>query len=276
MTIWPSASESGGGFTMRTLSVDDMIGVSALYPEPDFLRATGSIAGTVRREQDGSPVFGAHVVAVEAATGVIVAGGITGLQDLGSDGMPRRFRQGSGRYVIAGLPSGTSRIYPEPIDGPDSNWLRGVFGFSDQQFMETDFTPSFLEREVVVYAGLTADGADVRVSRRAENAPNLDLHVWMTEPGGPRVDPAFVRRGTDVLLEVAPGENLVTDQGLTAGSQFSFAGPGIAITQADARRTIALRLDIAPDAPLGPRLLQVSTPAGLAFLSGAVTVVPGP
>jgi matrixin len=277
MTIWNSAGESVGGYTVRTLSTDDSIGISVLYPTAEFLRTTGSIAGTVRRAQDGSPVFGAHVVAMEAATGIIVAGGATGLDELGSDGMPRRFRQGSGRYVLPGLPPGVYRLYAEPFDGPDTNWLSGVFGLSaDEQFMETDFMPAFFEGEIVVEAGRTTGDVDVRVERRPPNAPNLDLHVWMTEPGGSRVDPALVRQGTSVLLELAPGQNIMTDQGITADSEFVFVGTGIEITQVNARRTIALQLTVAPDAPLGPHLLRVTTPAGVAFLSGAVTVVASP
>ena len=52
----------------------------------------------------------------------------------------------------------------------------------------------------------------------------------------------------------------------------SFAGPGIAIVRARATRTILLNVSVAPDAAAGPRLLQVTTPAGVAFLSGALTV----
>lgn len=63
MTIWHNVGESIGGFTLRDLSFDDEVGVSALYPEKEFLRTRGSISGRVVREQSGSPVFGAHVAA---------------------------------------------------------------------------------------------------------------------------------------------------------------------------------------------------------------------
>lgn len=249
------------------------IGISTLYPEDEFLRSSGSIAWRVLREQDGSPVFGAHVVAMEAATGVIVAGTVTGIHELGADRMPKRFRRGSGQYVLPGLPPGVYRVYTEPLDGPYSNWLGGVFGLgAEQQFMDKDFTPALFAGQIDVAAGGTVTDVELRVAARPQNAPNLDLQAWISE-GGTRTDPVLLRQGSTAAIELAPGENIVTDQGLTAETRFSFVGPGITITRADARRTIALRLSVAPDAALGPRLLQVTTGQGTAFLSGAVTVV---
>ena len=82
--------------------------------------------------------------------------------------------------------------------------------------------------------------------------------------------------GTNLLLELAPGQNIMTDQGISLDSQFVFVGTGIEITQMTARRTIGLQLTVAPDVPRGPHLPQLTTPAGVAFLSGAVTVVASP
>ena len=272
MTIWNRSGESSGAFATRTLSVDDVIGISSLYPQDEFLRTTGMVAGSVRREQTGSPVFGAHVVAMEAATGVIVASTVTGLRDVGADGMARRFGEGSGRYLLSGLPPGRYRIYVEPFDGPDTNWLGGIFGTgANDQSMEMDFTPSFHEQEVDVVAGTTTMDADLRVASRALDAPNLDLHVWISEPGT-RTDPVMVRPGTNFVMELAPGQNIVAEEALPVGTFFSFAGPGITIVRARATRTILLNVSVAPDAAAGPRLLQVTTPAGVAFLSGALTV----
>jgi hypothetical protein len=274
MTIWTQSGVSVGGFTLRTLSTDDAIGVSTLYPTDEFLRGTGTIAGEVLREQTGSPVFGAHVVAIDAATGVIVAGAATGVLQAGPDGMAARFQSGSGVYRLSGLPPGIYRIYVEPFDGPSTNWLGGVFGTSaDQQFMETDFSPVFHEGDIEVRAGATTADVDLRVASRATDAPNLDLVAWISE-SGVRTDPVLVRPGTSLVMELAPGENIVAAEALIPGASFSFAGSGITITRAQARRTITLNLSIAPDAPLGPRLLQVTTPAGVAFLSGALTVIP--
>ena len=276
MTIWNGAGESLGAHGQRTLSADDVIGVSTLYPTDNFLRDTGTIAGKVVRDQNGGSVFGAHVVAVDAATGVIVAGAVTGLLELGSDGMPRRFQLASGRYVIPGLPPGVYRVYAEPLDGPNSNFLGGVFGLSaTQQYMEKDFAPGFFAGGVMVESGATTPDVDVHVMSRSVNAPNLDLVTWITEAGN-RTDPVLVRPGSVVLMELAPGEHIVTDQGLVAGTQFMFFGPGVTIESAEARRTILLRVSVDPEAPIGPRLLQLTTPDGVAFLSGGLTVVPRP
>lgn len=272
---WEWLAPGDGGFSNRTLSTDDAIGISALYPQDEFLRGSGSIAGWMLREQDGSQVFGAHVVAMEAATGVIVAGTVTGLHEVGADGMPRRFRRGSGQYLIPGLPPGVYRVYTEPLDGPTTNWLGGVFGFgAEQQFMEKDFTPAFFSAEVTVVAGQTVTDVDFRVAPRPQDAPNLDLQAWISDRRG-RIEPVLVRPGSTLVMELPPGENIVTDQGLTPETRFSFIGPGVTITRAETRRVlISLSLSIAPDAPLGPRLLQVTTASGTAFLSGPLTVAP--
>lgn len=274
MTIWNDAGETLGGLSLRTLSADDEIGVSTLYPEKEFLRSRGTISGRVVREQNGSPVFGAHVVAMDADSGVIVAATITGLSDVGADGIPARFQQRSGQYRLAGLPPGTYRIYAEPFDGPNTNSIGGIFGVSaSQQAAEKDFSPAFFDGQVTVAAAEHAANVDLRVAARHQEAPNLDLQAWISE-GGSRTDPVLARQGSNIVMELAAGENIVTDQGLAAETRFSFIGSGVTITRTDGRRTIALRLSIAPDAAIGPRLLQVTTANGTAFLSGALTVVP--
>src|SRR5438034_3696341 len=56
-----------GSIAGRTLRADDIAGVSDLYPDGGFDTNTGSISGTVTKS--GQPVFGAHVVAFDPATG---------------------------------------------------------------------------------------------------------------------------------------------------------------------------------------------------------------
>lgn len=176
--------------------------------------------------------------------------------------------------MLAGLPPGTYRVYAEPFDGPDTNWIGGVFGLgADQQFVDKDFTPVFFSEEITMTAGQTVADVELLVGRRDQYAPNLDLHAWLSDAARGRVDPALMLPGTNAIMELAPGENILTDQGLAPGTRFSFAGDGVTITRIDARSTIGLRLAVAPDAPPGPRLLQVTTQADTAFLSGALTVV---
>lgn len=64
-------------------------------------------------------IFGAHVVAVDAATGAVIAGTLGGWSCNPSQ-LPVQF---DGFYKIEGLPVGRSyKIFVEPLDGPtDSN-----------------------------------------------------------------------------------------------------------------------------------------------------------
>jgi hypothetical protein len=84
----------------RNLSSDDMAAISTIYPGPTFA-AKGQLSGTVRTT-DGTPVYGAAVVAVNSS-GTPVAGSIT---------------DPSGNYTIAGLDSGAYTVYAQPLVNP--------------------------------------------------------------------------------------------------------------------------------------------------------------
>ena len=84
----------------RTLSVDEIAGVSTIYPSAAFA-GKGSLSGTVRTTAN-SVVYGAIVTAVNA-NGQPVASAFTNPQ---------------GQYTIQGLDAGTYTIYAEPMDQP--------------------------------------------------------------------------------------------------------------------------------------------------------------
>ena len=83
----------------RDLDADDIAGARTLYPVGG---SPGSIAGHVT--VNGSPAFGAQVVAV-SASGPVAASALT-LPD--------------GSYAIEQLAPGTYQVYAEPLDGPHS------------------------------------------------------------------------------------------------------------------------------------------------------------
>ena len=153
---------AGSGVTFfRVLQTDDRIGCSVLYPEPDFSRSTGKIAGSVLLEGEG--VFGAHVVALDEA-GRAVTSALSG-ED--------------GSYRISGLSPGSYTLYAEPLDGPvlEDDILKP----RDSPSFNTRFTTTFLgqgpETEtgepVSVAAGDTLTGQDISVSPAA--SPHLNL-----------------------------------------------------------------------------------------------------
>ena len=88
-----------------TLSADDAIGISYLYPCTSitgnctgiFSTATGVISGTV--SLSGSGIFAAHVVAVNASTGNVVTDGLTS-----SDGTYKLIGIPPGNYFVLALP----------------------------------------------------------------------------------------------------------------------------------------------------------------------------
>ncbi len=109
------------------LSDDDRTGLRVLYPDPSDITDVGSIRGRVLpanpSELPISPagvtgIFPAQVVAVDNATGAVVAATIAGWTC--SDPGPAQF---DGSYSLDRLPVGASQgyqVYAEPLDGPVS------------------------------------------------------------------------------------------------------------------------------------------------------------
>lgn len=105
------------------LSPDDRAGLRVLYPDASDLLHVGSIRGRVApanalslagQPPDVPGVFGAHVVAVDEATGAVAASALSGWSCSGAG--PPVF---DGSYVIERLAVGRSyRVFVEPLDGP--------------------------------------------------------------------------------------------------------------------------------------------------------------
>ncbi len=131
----------GRGVTKdRTLQPDDIAGVSDLYPDGGFRETTGAVAGRVVR--NGSGVTGAHIVAFDPKTGVLVGGFSLG--------------QG-GSFQIAGLLPGAQVIRVEPLDDAD------IDSFFSMPGIDVDFLVTFHPRLVVAPAGGASDQFDVAV-----------------------------------------------------------------------------------------------------------------
>lgn len=92
--------DTGAG-QQRDLAVDDVVGVAFLYPnQPTFDSSTGIISGTVTL--NGSGIFAAHVVAVDATTGAAVVDGLT---------------NPDGTYNLLGVLPGTYNVLALPLSG---------------------------------------------------------------------------------------------------------------------------------------------------------------
>lgn len=117
----------------RTLSYDDVAGLSQIYPKtaPDV--ATGVITGMVRLT-DGSPIFGAHVFA-NSTTNADPFGGALRKTPIGAMTLP------DGTYRISGLPPDSYAVAAEPFDEPVSNSdISGFAGTFGRSSVQTNFT----------------------------------------------------------------------------------------------------------------------------------------
>ena len=113
------------GSTQRTLSRDDEIGISVLYPAPDFFATTGTIDGRIEELDEGGQlvgeVFGAHITVIDAVTGEAITETITGVTQV--DPVTHRAvawdrDKLSGRFIVSGLPPGTYHLRVDAYDGP--------------------------------------------------------------------------------------------------------------------------------------------------------------
>jgi hypothetical protein len=119
-----------GSIAARTLKADDIAGVTDLYPD-STADSLGSISGSVTK--NGQPIFGAHVIAYDVATGSMVAG-FTLTQ--------------RGEFSIGGLSPGPHIIRVEPLDDADIDSF-----FENTAAVDLTFRVTFLDRVVVVPRG---------------------------------------------------------------------------------------------------------------------------
>lgn len=104
------------------LADDDRAGLRTLYSDPNDTQFTGSIAGRILPANSlslpASPpnvtgIFGAHVVAVDTATGAVMAAALGGWSCQAPG--PTQF---DGSYLLEHLPVGHAyTVYAEPLDG---------------------------------------------------------------------------------------------------------------------------------------------------------------
>jgi Matrixin len=141
--MFPIAFASGST-AGRLLKADDIAGITDLYPEADFTQTAGSISGHVTK--DGQPLFGAHLVAFDVATGKMV-----GSFSLGSQG----------EFSVGGLSPGIYVIRAEPLDDAEPDSF-----FDSSRPVDIDFRVVFVERAVVVPRGGDSGEIAVKVARK--------------------------------------------------------------------------------------------------------------
>jgi hypothetical protein len=100
-----------GESQQRTLSTDDVIAISFLYPSSSFASYLGTISGQVTFPNTGG-IYAAHVVAIDASTGNVVVDGLA---------------NADGTYELF-VPPGSYNVLVLPL-APDDN--HGIYSLSD-------------------------------------------------------------------------------------------------------------------------------------------------
>ncbi|MFA6111978.1 MAG: PQQ-binding-like beta-propeller repeat protein, partial [Candidatus Latescibacterota bacterium] len=147
-----------------SLEPDDLAGISVLYPAAGFLDSTGAIAGRVI-DQDGTPLFGTHLVAENLDTGARI-GILSGAEPKAAT---------SGDYLLAGLTPGRYRLHVEPLSGEitEEN-LGGIF-----TGLAVGFSPEYYDNAA------TADLAQTLSVTAGDRVEGIDFTTGLLQPGHP-------------------------------------------------------------------------------------------
>jgi uncharacterized protein (TIGR03437 family) len=193
----------------RPLELDDVAGLSALYPTAEFRALTGAIEGVVRFDE-GAPVVLASVAALSRGGQIVTA-----------------LTDPEGRYRIEGLVPGEYTLYAQPLPpattpglgpgnirrpvAPDGHEIAPSGSFRTEFLGDTDRVEA--ASFVTVSAGAATNGADFRVQRRA-NVALLPVTTYSFPGyGAPGVHPAFLNVTEGPGLLVAAGADLVDNLG---------------------------------------------------------------
>jgi len=131
-----------GNVEGRTLTDDDITGISVMYPTGGFATLRGRLAGRVTK--GGQGVAFAHLVVFNPFTGQTIGG----------------FADDTGRYDIRGLPAGPVTVRVNPIADPTSP---EDFGFPSH-IADIDFRDAlFHGGAAVVVPSNTTTGIDIEV-----------------------------------------------------------------------------------------------------------------
>src|SRR5262249_1808314 len=127
-----------GSIAGRTLRADDVTGITDLYPSGDSSQR-GSISGRVTK--NGTPLFGAHVVAFDPVTHEMVGSFTLDAQ---------------GHFSISSLPAGPRILRVEPLDDAEIDSF-----FDPSRNVDINFRVAFVNGVVVVPRG--GDSGEVAI-----------------------------------------------------------------------------------------------------------------
>jgi Matrixin len=228
---------------------DDRLAISSVYPAMEPSLMGGILRGTVTNDRGG--VFAAQVVAVDG-NGQPVATGLT---------------SADGTFELKGLPTGSYRVYAEPLDGPVSpSNLAGIYAGATN----CSFRTQFLASPVQVTAGRATDSVSLRLNGMAASL-------------NPRFIGAINPQTYDTSLgamamSVRPGETVsiaVAGDGFTSGmTTFEVMNPAFKRTSdfRYAANFVFATFTVSPNAAPGSAVVMVNSGSDAAALTGGLRI----
>ena len=188
---------SRGKFYARTLSTDDAIGVSKLYPTSAFFASRGGVNGVVRTAA-GAGVFGANVVVLDASGRPVAS----------------TFTDPNGNYQVVGLEPGPYSTFVEPLDGPaSSSSFSDLPGNFPSATIAANFSTRFITASSAPFLALIRAGGNAQTGNMGEVLASL-LEVQVTDVTGAPVSGATVNfSGTSGGATVIPFVGTTDSQG---------------------------------------------------------------
>lgn len=250
----------------RTLSTDDVAFVTDVYPKPGYTEEAGAIDGTVSF-QNGAPVLGGLVVAVDPSSGAMV-GGISSLVD--------------GSYRIAPISAGYYVVYAQPLNGPVEASDLGISADLVTASFRTTFAGGNLPISPVPVAKGRTSIANITVDPAPTGLQISELGIGSA--GGSDwsyagVKTAIAGYAVDILLW-GPGLGTdITEGHLRVLDQNVRIEPGTLSTQpsAEVNGLVPLRFTVDLSASRQRTLISVGVVSGTdaAVRSGGLVLLPG-
>ena len=248
----------GGGLNVQAgLSSDEVAAAKWLYGNVSTLATLGKFQGRVT--MNGSSVFGAAVLAEEAASGNLAAGTVS---------------RADGSYVLPALQPGQYNVRVTPLDAVGTNvfLIRGRDIASGYDSAATGFPPT-ANRAVTLNAGasvpvdftVTGGGPAFRITQIRQTSANSGSFRWSSLP-------AAIRPGQSNYFIGVGSANLPTN-----GATLAITGDGLTLGPASfatlsGLNFISVSISVASNATPGLRSFIVQRGADLAYANGFLEV----
>ncbi len=273
------------GQTPQTLSYDERIGISCIYPTEEFLESTGTLDGRVIQvDEQGKvigEVFGAHITVINAETGEAITESVTGVDSIN----PKTRKtitwdrsKNSGRFVVSGLEPGKYKIRVDAYDGPSRVSSTGKIinlGFfdGDSSGPRRDFAYLIDDTIYEVNRAEVTKVGVLRVGPFDDKFPNVDSKIVSFTSDGWK-QPAVVLTASTTKVRIPKGINASPkDEFLIDGTkEVNLENP----RWSEDGKFIIVDAVVTSNAPLGAHNVIVRNEHGFSLIHGGLLIASGP